>query len=1242
MAQSTAFNCKMAFAFFAFLTVAACRNTNDEIPFPTKETGFMQPVSKPLHFSTPKKMNWPVTPARIKPIIKKLDLAKLPERIFDSTGFLPFSKKPAEVSFNFDKLPDTAFNYNDLPSKTLQFETSLLEPPKTVKIGRPYLKNGASSFLYEFGEPFTGNDISCVFEDRKGFVWIAAPQALYRYDGENLAKYLQGRFEYPIYSILEDDRGQIWASTGGNGIFVINTRAGIVKHLAMAQGLGHNNIVRMLLDNSGRIWATFGGGLHDELGVDVIDQNSLTIKHIGTKQGLSKEVTAGIIQDRQNNIWIASLFGGLNIIDLKSSRIKYLGKKQGLNTDTLTLLLRDAGNKIWVAGLLGEMNRLDMDHGTILQFGQDQGLHKNMKWALTRQNNGNIWMGTYSLKAPANGVNIFDSTTGGIKIITDANDLSGNEIECLLTDSRGQIWISTGGGLNLAGAGGHFIEHHGKIEVSSLSEDHKKKIWIAPLLNSGIEIWDRPTGKIKLLTTAQGLGSIDVQDITAYEGKLVILSYGGMDIIDSSQKTIAHYSKQQGLSADSIVAEAKDNLGQIWLGENSMDGVDILNTVKSTVLHIGKEQGLKDSAISGIAQDNLGQIWLSANKGGIDVIDPGKQTIKYFDSLPGINERYNRVFLRDDLGNLWIGTAKGVYVVDAANDSFKFFSKLNGLIGDRILSLHHYGGRIFIGTTAGISILTPPHLSQQKKWEVESFGKGQGINKLVNTFSSDCITADGQFLWGDKGITVLNYKEDNKESPPATYITGIDLLSELQYFADKPWTQLSGKDTLWGPAKDTFYLNGQLPANNSFSYERKIKWDSIRAPYNMPSNLRLPYDHNYLQFHFTQINAGNRDTIWYQYILEGIDKKWSDITTNASSENYLNLPTGNYTFKISGRLFNKPWSQPAEFSFSIMPPWWKSIWAYLLYVIIFVALVWSFVRYRSRRLIQENLLLERKVLQRTTELKQSLEELKETQAQLIQREKMASLGELTAGIAHEIQNPLNFVNNFSEVNTELIDELKNELVAGNNEEAIAIAENIKDNEQKIAHHGKRADSIVKGMLQHSRTSSGQKEPTDINALADEYLRLAYHGLRAKDKTFNATMKTDFDESIGKINVVSQDIGRVFMNLFTNAFYSITQKPPYPPEGGTKYEPTVLVSTRKIGLPSGAGGVEIRVWDNGMGIPQKVLDKIYQPFFTTKPVGQGTGLGLSLSYDTIVKVHGGQMYVETKEGEFAEFIIRLPV
>jgi signal transduction histidine kinase len=246
---------------------------------------------------------------------------------------------------------------------------------------------------------------------------------------------------------------------------------------------------------------------------------------------------------------------------------------------------------------------------------------------------------------------------------------------------------------------------------------------------------------------------------------------------------------------------------------------------------------------------------------------------------------------------------------------------------------------------------------------------------------------------------------------------------------------------------------------------------------------------------------------------------------------------------------------------------------------------------------------------------------------------MASLGELTAGIAHEIQNPLNFVNNFSEVNKELLIEMKDEIKKGNINEINAIADDVIDNEEKINHHGKRADAIVKGMLQHSKTSSGQKELTNINALADEYLRLAYHGLKAKDKDFNTTMKTDFDESIGTINILPQEIGRVLLNLINNAFYAVTEKKK---EAGENFEPTVSVITKKK-----SDKIEIKVSDNGNGIPQRVIDKIFQPFFTTKPTGQGTGLGLSLSYD-IVKAHGGELKVETKPGEGSEFTIKLPI
>jgi signal transduction histidine kinase len=314
----------------------------------------------------------------------------------------------------------------------------------------------------------------------------------------------------------------------------------------------------------------------------------------------------------------------------------------------------------------------------------------------------------------------------------------------------------------------------------------------------------------------------------------------------------------------------------------------------------------------------------------------------------------------------------------------------------------------------------------------------------------------------------------------------------------------------------------------------------------------------------------------------------------------------------------------------------QRLWLFSIAGGLLSAILILFILYRNNKSKQKaNTLLNKQkeeIEQQKNIAENTLAELKVTQNQLIQSEKMASLGELTAGIAHEIQNPLNFVNNFSEVSNELIDEMNEEIEKEDFEEAKAIAADIKQNLEKINHHGKRADAIVKGMLQHSRSSSTTKEPTDINKLADEYLRLAYHGLRAKDKTFNATLNTDFDESIGNIKVFPQDIGRVILNLITNAFYAVTEKKKQHPTG---YEPTVTIITKKTGQK-----VTILVKDNGNGIPKHILDKIFQPFFTTKPTGKGTGLGLSLSYD-IIKAHNGELNVETKEQQGTTFTIVLP-
>jgi signal transduction histidine kinase len=792
----------------------------------------------------------------------------------------------------------------------------------------------------------------------------------------------------------------------------------------------------------------------------------------------------------------------------------------------------------------------------------------------------------------------------------------------MLQDTRGQIWIGTNAGLNVVNRSGNGIEHLGQDTIFTMLEDAHGKIWMGTP-NSGIQILDTSTGAVK-----EFLSPREVDNIIGGKGTILIVGMDGIDIVDSAHKIIQHIGKAQGLRNDSVTNILEDENGKMWIGYYS-NGVDVLDMQHATIHHLEASQCMKDSFITDIKENGEGNVWVSTFHSGefcCYVIDKRNNTIRSVDNGAKLSEG-GKILLPDVKGGVWIGTPDGLKLVNAQEDSLFAFSAREGLPDNYIFSLNQYGNAIYAATMAGLTIITAPSSTEQK-WQMESLGKARGINNYIEAVNSNLFTEHGEFFWGDKGLTVIDRPESTATAPP-TYVTGISISGEPQYFTSDPWGNMNKDDTLKSADQDTFYLKGQMPVNTNLIRRKGMKWSGITGGFNMPVDLHLPYDQNYLQFHFAQVNLGSTDSTWYEYILDGIDKKWSK-TSNSYSENYLNLNPGNYTFKVSS-LYEGKWSHPVEFEFTIMPPWWKTWWAYTLYAIVVLVIMSLVVRYRSRQLKAENIHLEEKVTQRTNELKKSLEELKETQAQLIQSEKMASLGELTAGIAHEIQNPLNFVNNFSEVNTEMIDELQTELKSGNVDEAINISDDIKENEQKINYHGKRADAIVKGMLQHSRASTGQKELTDINKLADEYLRLSYHGMRAKDKSFNAEFKTDFDEAIGKINAVPQDIGRVLLNLLNNAFYAVNEKSKTADEN---YQPTVSVQTKKLNEK-----VEIRVSDNGNGIPQNIVDKIFQPFFTTKPTGSGTGLGLSLAYD-IIKAHGGDIRVETKEEEGSEFIIRL--
>ncbi|MEP6597037.1 MAG: ATP-binding protein, partial [Ginsengibacter sp.] len=513
-------------------------------------------------------------------------------------------------------------------------------------------------------------------------------------------------------------------------------------------------------------------------------------------------------------------------------------------------------------------------------------------------------------------------------------------------------------------------------------------------------------------------------------------------------------------------------------------------------------------------------------------------------------------------------------------------------------------------------------------------------NLNISSTAVICIVEDLQKkLWLNSSLGIINLDRNRKVAGLYSKRYGLgatNYVLRAGYANPKGELFFSGNDGYY--SFDQNLLTPNLKAPRLMVTDFRLMDQSVKpgngGPLNQDINttkeLRLNYKQNVFSFDFAALDYTSPEDNQHFFMLENYDNGWHKSGTDRKAY-YFNVPPGHYVFHLKG--FNgNGFGTEKKIDIIISPPWWRTWWAYISFAALLAGSIWGIIYYRGRKLRLENKLLEDTVNRRTVELQQSLENLRSAQSQLIQSEKMASLGELTAGIAHEIQNPLNFVNNFSEVNKELADELQQEVDKGNYLEAKAIAKDIKDNEEKINHHGKRADAIVKGMLQHSRRSNGIKEPSDINALANEYLRLSYHGLRAKDKTFNAEIKTDFDESIGKIKIIPQDIGRVLLNLFNNAFYSVTEKKKQEAE---EYEPIVSVATKKI-----KSRIEIRVRDNGMGIQQKVLDKIFQPFFTTKLTGQGTGLGLSLSYD-IIKTHGGEINVETKEGEYAEFIILLP-
>ena len=942
------------------------------------------------------------------------------------------------------------------------------------------------------------------------------------------------------------------------------------------------------------------------------------------------------MQDEEKNIWV-STYNGLNIINEKQTAITYFKKENGMVSDSTLGLKEDKETRIWTTDARMGLHVVDRQNGDIVTLDREtvnlksslQNSHivnmmaddkGNMLVDYAQHNSGNTY--THDLKL----INMQNNTTSQIQFPKKYGFILSS-----LLDKYGQTWLSRlYGGLYILHKNGFHIHHAGNTNITSLAQDSRNNIWIASV-NKGIRILNPVTGKAKILNKGTGLSNDTLNDVECFNQEIYAGTIGGADIIDSNYTTITHIG-------NIVPGSYAFYHGNTWVVDWKAHRVEAFNPGKKIRFHVDLSGNQQDTFVQRMTQDKEGNISFFTRSGLLGEIDSGSGYIRYADSTIFVRNLTNRLLCSDRSGNTWVGEDTELYRINKRRDSVMLFTPQNGLFNSSIRSLIEFNGCIYAGSGMGVNIVAPPNTLTGNTWRIQSLGKQDGFSTDFGQNESDGITHDGTYMWvGNGGITFLPFQQINKSVQPETYITGIDVYNQPQYFSRKPGNYKVTEDTLWDANSGKYYLKAQKLDIPSDVYQNKMKWDSTNGAYNLPVNLRLPYNENSIRFNFVQSDAGAQDAVLYKYYLEGFDTTWSDETTNTSTKNYFDLPNGSYTFKVTS-LYNNQWSKPVEFSFTIARPWWKTWWAFVIY---FVLLGLIIVAIRSINLNRRNKLLEVKVNQRTAQLNRSLEELKSTQSQLIQSEKMASLGELTAGIAHEIQNPLNFVNNFSEVNRELLTEMKEEMKKGNTDEAIEIADDIIDNEEKISHHGKRADAIVKSMLQHSRQTSGKKEPADINALCDEYLRLSYHGMRARDKSFEADFKTDFDNSIGKINIVPQDIGRVLLNLFNNAFYACAERSrsavnEQKKRNSISYEPRVSIITKK-----NEDSVTIAVTDNGGGIPPSIKEKIFQPFFTTKPTGSGTGLGLSLSYD-IIKAHGGELKVESGEGEGTTFIIQLPV
>ncbi len=1099
--------------------------------------------------------------------------------------------------------------------------------------------------------------VTSVDQDALGFIWVGTLDGLFRWDGVDLRPF---RRQSADTTTIGSNSVQVLAATAGGDLWV-GTDGGLNRYDAATEsflrvhGLPSETVVALVADSAGGAWAgTYGGGLvhlnadgavtevaqHDPADRASLPSDDVEALYLdpdgalwaGTGDGLARRTADGRFQtfrpdsavpfpmvsaitpSGRGGLFVGTMGGGLFRFDPSSGRFTPLDVSAGDPLATVvSSVYADPDGSVWVGTFGGGLRRLAPGDSAPTVFRaspEDPGsLASDEVSDIMEDRQGILWVATDS------GLDRFDRARGtAVRFRHDPDDpasLADNMVRSVLEASDGTLFVGTAETLDWSTDGRRFSHARARVPngrashpVQAIYQDRDGTVWVG---TEGAGLWQFEDGELAAVPiTVQGAGELSVTSLL------------------------------------------EDRAGRFWIGTLSR-GLVLYDRPSGRTLfyHVGGDPAY--SRIRDVAEDPGGRVWVATARGVCRLdraTDEGAFTC--FTSEPAPADPY-ALHPRPD-GTLWVGATNGLFRMRAAEPEAGFTAYTvdnSDLPGERVYAIvEDEGGSLWLSTNDGLARFEPV---------TESFSRRLGIGDAVDRTLNEAAARgeDGRLYAGGAGGLLAFYPEDlsaRNANPPQVVITGVDVAGQ--------------------PVRPG---GGVL---------------EVAAP--VAERIELGPDQDYITFHYAALHFSDPAANTYRVRLDGFDEddQWRDVGTDRSFP-FTTIPPGRYTFEVQAANADGVWSdRAASMEVVVHPPWWRTWWAILGFVAVGLFGLVRADRWQRARLLREEreraerretelraetaeaeqrkaqaeaaalkaengrkaIELERardveeanaKLAAANERLETSLRDLRATQAQLVQSEKLASLGQLTAGIAHEIKNPLNFVNNFADLSVDLATELQQELSEGQDrpvaelmEEVGPLLDDLKDNARRIHEHGQRADRIVRSMLLHSRGGSSEQGRVDLARFVDEYANLAYHGARANDSEFQVALVRDFAEDTGEVEIVPQELGRVLINLLSNAFHTVALRAR---TAGPDYEPAVTLRTRRQG-----DAVVIQIVDNGTGIPDAVRERIFEPFFTTKPTGEGTGLGLSLAHDIVTQVHGGQMEVESTEGEGTTFTITLPV